>query len=174
MIAKKFYCDKKQGEIEVSFSKQELGMADVKAICEYIQKEEGKYDVYIFLGFSTFEEAKEYKTIQIKCNYSELKEKIVSWWKNHLKDGAADGIVDFVKNFVNPMFIKEIAEICRIHKVELSNGETFEVEVYSNKTIYFETTSGRKMIETVTEPHKQSDIIVYISNRIRELSGWEY
>lgn len=158
MIAKTYNCKPDCGEIEISFSKQDLGIKDVIADCDYFKQLDGSYQVCIFLGLTTYEELKEYTVLTFICNYSELKEKIVSWWKNHLKEGAAENIVKFVQKFTYPVYVTEIAEICKIFQVTLSSNERYEVEVYKNKTIYFDTCLERKYLFTFNESHSQGKI----------------
>ena len=159
MIIRKYNCDKKQGEFEIKFSKQEVMTEDVVALCDYRQMNEGIYEINIFLGLSTYEEVKSYSTINLTCNYTNLKEKLVSWWKKELENGAAMKIVDFINNVVKPTYIKDVAEILKIYRVELSTNKIFEVEIYPDKTMYFDVGLFRTNVATYPERHNQNDIV---------------
>lgn len=169
MIAKKYNADKEQGEIEIYFSKQEIKKQDVVAICDYFQKAEGDYEICIFLGLTTYEEVKPYKTIRIKCNYTDLKEKLVSWWKMELENGAGEKLIDFVNNEVRPNYISKISEICKTWQVELSNEVTFEVMVYKDKTIYYEITTIRTWLAAYNKSHDEKEIVRCITDLKGEL-----
>lgn len=164
MILKKYNCDKNQGEIEVRFSKQEVSKEGAVALCDYIKKEDGVYEVNVFLGLITYEELKPYRTIQFTCNNGDLKENLCNWWKSELEAGAAMKIVDFINNVVKPTYIKDVAEILKVYRVELSTNKIFEVEIYPDKTIYFDVGLFRTNVATYPERHNQNDIVRSISD----------
>lgn len=162
MIAKKYYCDKEQGNIEVTFSKAELGRTGIIAQCDYRRICNNNYDITISLGVEGYEYFSVYKEINIINKYSELKNELINWLKNQLIEETRDEMNDFIKNVVKPITIISSEEIGRIYEVVDIENKVFKVEVYSDRTDYY---LESKKVFTVNKSQSLSEINRCISDK---------
>lgn len=165
MTTKKYYADKEEGTIEVKFSKAEMGKQGIMAVCDYVVGENGTYEVVMSLGVDYYEGFSPYRTINIDCNYSDLKNKLVEYWKNELESGAANKMIDFIDRVVRPTSIKSIEEVATLYKVTDLKDNVYIAEVYENKTVYYIEKKGkRQYIASFDKRQSEVDICRYVSD----------
>lgn len=168
MVAKKYYCDKEQGNIEIKFSKAELGRGGIIALCDYEKTDSGKYEVTMDIGVEGYEILKPYKSFCITSTYSNLKDNLINYIKNDLNMGTSEKILAFIDNNVRPVYIKSAEEIGTIYKVEDLTGRCFHINVYSERTDYYlESTNNTKKEKVFTVYKKQElgEICRFISDQ---------
>ncbi|MBD5508807.1 MAG: hypothetical protein HDR05_12390 [Lachnospiraceae bacterium] len=176
MIAKKFYCDKEQGNIEIRYSKAEVGRTGIIAQCDYTLLSHARYCVIMSLGCEGYEKYVQYKTMYFTCNYSDLKKNLINCLKRDLLLGASAKINSFIDNVVKPVYIVSSEEVGTIFEVIDKNYNKFHVEVYNNRTEYYieaETGSGRKKIDTIDKSQGLGGICRYISDKKLEKQAYE-
>lgn len=168
MIAKKYYCNSREGTIEVKFSKAELGRTGVMAECDYTCIANNNYNVKINLGVDGYELFSEYKEIYLICKSSELKDQLINWFKKQLKEDAVNNMKNFIDNVVRPIYVRSSEEVGKIYEVVDIENKRFHVEVYTDKTDYYlESDNGleRKKVFTVNKNQSLSEINRCISDK---------